>query len=128
MEFSVDIRSIDKDVVSEVYSKIAKLLDQLTNEVGASWNAQKTLDVEASMMDEDLIEKMVDYANDRGYSNIIMPSGAGHDALVLGKHYSAAMVFVPSVNGRSHSPEEFTPYEYFEKGINVLYDLIVNLD
>lgn len=128
VEFSVDIRSIDKDVVSEVYSKIAKLLDQLTNEVGASWNAQKTLDVEASMMDEDLINKMVDYANDRGYSNIIMPSGAGHDALVLGKHYPAAMVFVPSVNGRSHSPEEFTPYEYFEKGINVLYDLIVNLD
>lgn len=128
VEFSVDIRSIDKDVVSEVYSKIAKLLDQLTNEVGASWNAQKTLDVEASMMDEGLINKMVDYANDRGYSNIIMPSGAGHDALVLGKHYPAAMVFVPSVNGRSHSPEEFTPYEYFEKGINVLYDLIVNLD
>lgn len=128
VEFSVDIRSIYKDVVSEVYSKIAKLLDQLTNEVGASWNAQKTLDVEASMMDEDLINKMVDYANDRGYSNIIMPSGAGHDALVLGKHYPAAMVFAPSVNGRSHSPEEFTPYEYFEKGINVLYDLIVNLD
>lgn len=128
VEFSVDIRSIDKDVVSEVYSKIAKLLDQLTKDVGASWEASKTLDVEATMMDEDLINKMVDYANDRGYSNIIMPSGAGHDALVLGKHYPAAMVFVPSVNGRSHSPEEFTPYEYFEKGINVLYDLIVNLD
>ena len=57
-----------------------------------------------------------------------MPSGAGHDAMILGKYKPTAMVFVPSVNGRSHSPEEFTPYEYFEKAINVLYDLIVNLN
>ena len=48
--------------------------------------------------------------------------------MILGKYKPTAMVFVPSVNGRSHSPEEFTPYKYFEKAINVLYDLIVNLD
>lgn len=128
VEFSVDIRSIDKDVVSEVYGKITSLLDQLTKEVGASWEARKTLDAEVTMMDQDLIDKLVGYANDRGYSNITMPSGAGHDAMILGKYKPTAMVFVPSVNGRSHSPEEFTPYEYFEKAINVLYDLVVNLD
>ena len=73
VEFSVDIRSIDKDVVSEVYGKIASLLDQLTKEVGASWEVQKTLDAEVTMMDENLIDKLVGYANDRGYSNITMP-------------------------------------------------------
>lgn len=128
VEFSIDIRSIDKNVVSEVYRKIANLLDQLTAEVDASWESRKTLDVKPALMDGNLIGKMEKYAKDRNYSYNIMPSGAGHDALVIGKRYPTAMIFVPSVNGRSHSPEEYTPYEYFEKGINVLYDLITNLD
>ena len=128
VEFSLDIRSIDKNLVSEVYSKIANLLNQLTVEVDANWESRKTLDVKPALMDDNLVGKMEKYAKYRNYSYNIMPSGAGHDALVIGKHYPAAMIFVPSVNGRSHSPEEYTPYEYIEKGIYVLYDLITNLD
>jgi allantoate deiminase len=37
-----------------------------------------------------------------------LPSGAAHDAMVLGRITDFAMIFVRSVDGRSHSPEEYT--------------------
>lgn len=40
-----------------------------------------------------------------------MPSGAGHDALVIGAHIPAAMVFAPSIDGRSHHVDEDTAVE-----------------
>ena len=49
-----------------------------------------------------------------------MPSGAGHDAMVLAKHVPVAMVFVPSRAGISHSPDEYTTPEHCELGARVL--------
>jgi acetylornithine deacetylase/succinyl-diaminopimelate desuccinylase-like protein len=49
-----------------------------------------------------------------------MPSGAGHDAMVLAHHVPSAMLFVPSRGGLSHSPDEYTPPEQCELGARVL--------
>jgi acetylornithine deacetylase/succinyl-diaminopimelate desuccinylase-like protein len=49
-----------------------------------------------------------------------MPSGAGHDAMVLAKQVPAAMLFVPSRAGISHSPYEYTSPEQCELGARVL--------
>jgi acetylornithine deacetylase/succinyl-diaminopimelate desuccinylase-like protein len=49
-----------------------------------------------------------------------MPSGAGHDAMVIGRHVPAAMIFVPSRGGISHSPEEYSSPSEVELGMRVL--------
>jgi N-carbamoyl-L-amino-acid hydrolase len=49
-----------------------------------------------------------------------MNSGAGHDAQNIAEKVKTAMFFVPSVNGISHSPMEWTNWEDIEKGIEVL--------
>jgi len=49
-----------------------------------------------------------------------LPSGAGHDAMVLAHHVPAAMLFVPSRGGLSHTPEEFSAPEHCELGARVL--------
>jgi N-carbamoyl-L-amino-acid hydrolase len=49
-----------------------------------------------------------------------IPSGAGHDAQALAAVTRAGMVFVPSVNGKSHDPSELTPWEDCVNGANVL--------
>jgi len=40
-----------------------------------------------------------------------MTSGAGHDAQVLAAAAHAGMLFVPSIGGRSHCPDEATAAE-----------------
>jgi len=49
-----------------------------------------------------------------------MNSGAGHDAQNVAQKVKTGMIFVPSVNGISHSPLEWTHWEDIEKGIQVL--------
>ena len=56
-----------------------------------------------------------------------MPSGAGHDAMVIGRYIPAAMLFVPSIGGRSHDIAETRrkPTSYF--GCEVLADAVDRL-
>jgi len=57
----------------------------------------------------------------------IMPSGAGHDAQTFARHCPAGLIFVPSIGGISHSPEEMTSWEDIEKGVNLLTRAIAAL-
>lgn len=57
-----------------------------------------------------------------------MPSGAGHDAAFLSKITPSAMIFVPSVNGKSHCPEEWTYEADLSRGISVLMQTLLTLD
>jgi acetylornithine deacetylase/succinyl-diaminopimelate desuccinylase-like protein len=56
-----------------------------------------------------------------------MNSGAGHDAMTIAERVKIGMIFVPSVNGISHSPLEWTNWEDIEKGIKVTTQVLKNL-
>ena len=57
-----------------------------------------------------------------------LPSGAGHDAQAIAEIADMAMIFVPSVNGISHSPEEFTTPEDCANGAQTLLNLLILAD
>jgi hydantoinase/carbamoylase family amidase len=59
-------------------------------------------------------------ADDLGLAHISLASGAGHDAQSLAGVCPVGMIFVPSVEGASHSPREFTRWEDCVNGANVL--------
>jgi N-carbamoyl-L-amino-acid hydrolase len=57
-----------------------------------------------------------------------VPSGAGHDAQSLADITRPAMIFVPSVDGISHAPEELSTPEDCANGANVLLNLLLLAD
>jgi acetylornithine deacetylase/succinyl-diaminopimelate desuccinylase-like protein len=60
-------------------------------------------------------------ANALGLPFLEMVSGAGHDAQVLARAgVRRVMIFVPSIGGRSHCPEEATAAEDVVLGTRVL--------
>jgi N-carbamoyl-L-amino-acid hydrolase len=65
-------------------------------------------------------QAIVDAAGALGLSHIPLFSGAGHDAQWLARVCPAGMIFVPSLDGISHSPDEFTPWEDCVNGANTL--------
>jgi len=76
-----------------------------------------------------LVQKAIaESCEELGYSYSSMPSGAGHDAQILGQVAPMGMIFVPSIGGISHSPEELTTYEDCARGTNVLLHTILKLD
>jgi allantoate deiminase len=56
-----------------------------------------------------------------------MNSGALHDACLMANVTEVGMIFVPSIKGRSHCPEEFTNYEDIKIGADVLLGALVKL-
>jgi N-carbamoyl-L-amino-acid hydrolase len=59
-------------------------------------------------------------AESLGLTHTTLVSGAGHDAQMLAALTEAGMVFVPSRDGVSHSPLEFTEWGDCVNGANVL--------
>lgn len=57
-----------------------------------------------------------------------MKSGAGHDAAWTSKVVSSSMIFVPSKNGISHNPEEYTSPEDCAIGAQVLLQSVLYYD
>ena len=57
-----------------------------------------------------------------------LPSGAGHDAQFLAKLGPMGMIFVPSRDGISHAPQEFSSWDDIANGTEVLYGTVLLLD
>ena len=57
-------------------------------------------------------------------SSMEMKTIAGHDALALNKRMPASLIFVPSRDGLSHNPAEFTDGASLEKGLAVLTEVL----
>lgn len=67
-------------------------------------------------------------AGELGFSAELMASGAGHDAQNIARIAPMGMIFIPSVGGVSHSPQEFSRPEDIERGANVLLQAILKVD
>jgi N-carbamoyl-L-amino-acid hydrolase len=63
-----------------------------------------------------------------GLTHKLMPSGAGHDAQDMTHIAPTGMIFVPSQDGISHAPKEYTSSEDLANGTNVLLRTVLAID
>jgi N-carbamoyl-L-amino-acid hydrolase len=63
-----------------------------------------------------------------GRRHVSLPSGAGHDAQIVARIAPVGMIFVPSRNGISHAPGEWTAPEHLVAGADVLLATLLALD
>ena len=78
-------------------------------------------------MDPSLRQLLTEQAAKLGLSARQMPSGAGHDAQMMATFTPTAMIFVPSQDGRSHCPQEYTSPLQLANGTKLLYAAIQQL-
>ena len=57
-----------------------------------------------------------------------MNSGAGHDAMHIATLIPTTMIFVPSIEGISHNPAEYTNPQDIALGVQVLWETICRID
>ena len=67
-------------------------------------------------------------AKSLGLATIDLPSAAVQDAQQVSKITQMGMIFVPSRDGISHSPKEFTSWTDVANGAEVLYRTLLLLD
>jgi hydantoinase/carbamoylase family amidase len=119
-EFTIDVRSPTAKGFERAEAFVRETVDRVAAEEELGVDIWPTHRKPPVALDEGLQDALVQAAEAEGASYRRMPSGAGHDAMVLAHHVPAAMLFVPSRAGISHSPDEYTPPEECELGARVL--------
>ncbi len=125
VHFTVDIRSWDDDHALRAWELVRKDFEDIAARRGCPIRIEETWRVEHSPFDEKLVQRILDVADDMGYSSLHMVSGAGHDASYMNQVCPTAMIFVPSIGGRSHVEVENTSWEDCEAGANVLLQAVL---
>lgn len=125
--FTVDIRSKNEECKKEVYNKVINMLKETTFKTNCELEIIEKIDVLPVKLDEKIVGDFSGICKELGFGSKCMLSGAGHDAMVISSITNVGLIFVPSKNGRSHCPEEWTEYENLQKGIELAYYEVLNL-
>jgi N-carbamoyl-L-amino-acid hydrolase len=120
VDFTVDLRAWEGERLHEAWDRFGTAGGEIARRHGCSVEMEKTWFVERTPFDETLVQRVLAAAVDLSYPHMPWVSGAGHDAAYVSRICPTAMIFVPSIGGRSHVEVENTRWEDCEAGCNVL--------
>lgn len=123
-----ELRSVDPSWLSGAKRRVVDRIaaDAEARGVGTlmEWlNDQDPVPCDASMQD-----RIAQASASLGYEWMAVPSGAGHDAAHLAHLGPMGMIFIPSIGGRSHVPEELSRTPDIVAGVHVLAQTLLSLD
>ncbi len=127
VRFTVDIRDSDKKLLDSAVAKIQQTVQTICNErklgveyVGMSESEPVVLSAGIiNLLEKKLLEKNI--------TPFKMISGAGHDTALIAGLTRAGMIFVPSRDGLSHCPQEYSRIEDIALGCEILLATVVEL-
>jgi allantoate deiminase len=124
---SLDVRHAhDQTRLSAVAQLLAKA-EFIATQRGLLLETTRQLDQPAMPMDERLTAILSDAIEAAGFPLKTMPSGAGHDAMVLASRVPTAMLFLRSPGGISHHPAETVLEEDVEASLHVAREFLLRL-
>ena len=91
------------------------------------FDIDRLAEAEPVALSANIVELMEKKALRRNTTSYKLISGAGHDTALVAGLAEAGMIFVPSRDGRSHCPQEFTRIEDIVLGCEILLDTVVEL-
>ena len=124
----IDIRDIDGERKRAIAAAIVTRVHDICARREIAVTMKKIEDGEPVPLSPVIIGLMEGCARDRALPFRTMPSGAGHDAMNVATRVPTGMIFVPSKDGRSHSPDEFTAIEEIVPGVELLLDTVLAVD
>jgi len=111
-----------------IFGRIETEVRQIEAATGTKFEFIQTNASPPALTDQRVQRLIDDSAKQLGLSTKLMPSGAGHDAQEIAHLGPVGMIFVPSRDGISHSPREFSKPEDIINGANVMLHTLLRLD
>ena len=126
---SLEIRDLSDDIIDALYANIQKRARTIASDSGTTFEFT-ALDTtgKPALTAPWIQEEIRSAAEGLGLSHRQMQSGAGHDAQDMALICPVGMIFIPSKNGISHSPEEYSSPGDIANGANVLLATLLKLD
>ncbi|WP_445667848.1 Zn-dependent hydrolase [Paenibacillus sp. FSL H8-0122] len=127
VQFTLDIRHSEAGVLERFCGAVLAEFNELGRRRGLTLEVQPLLETAPAHMDQELRAALEEICLRQEKPYLSMVSGAGHDAQLFAPRCPAAMIFVPSRGGISHSPGEYTSPEDLTAGLEVLTAILYRL-
>ncbi len=127
-QFTIELRDLSMEKLAGIVTEIrarAQAIASATKTTIAIEPLSRNLPAIATPEVQAAIERAADVL---GLGHARLPSGAGHDAQMMAQLGPMGMIFVPSIGGVSHSPNELTRWEDCADGANALLQSILEMD
>ena len=128
VSFTLEVREQTDDKRKEIMEEIFRQLDRICEENGLQYMKKEVADYPCAPMDSHIIEAVEKICEQQKAAYCKLPSGAFHDAMFMTRTFPTGMLFVPSKDGISHSPLEYTAPEDLAAGCRILYEAVKELD
>ncbi|KAF2878483.1 hypothetical protein BDV95DRAFT_479716 [Massariosphaeria phaeospora] len=132
IDFTIDIRCSTDEMVDELASAVFEAFDTIIEEEsnGTLYVVQRTWGLPESKFHEHCIAAVrASAVREVGEQRIMdMKSRAGHDSAWTSRVCPTSMIFVPSKDGISHNPNEYTSPEHCALGAQILLDSVLHYD
>lgn len=127
VEFSLDVRDVYQDRIESASTAMLQAMREIAQRRGIGFDAELTGKSSPVPCEPDLVGLLVRLAEQRDIPHLTMNSGALHDAALMTQVTAAGMIFVPSIEGRSHTPNERTHYADIQHGVTLLLAAVCEL-
>ena len=129
VRFPIELRHLEDRVVAGIMERIEGRARTVVSANGCAATFRRILHDRPAAMDPGLAEMLDRLVREQGMAPMRLTSRAGHDAQNLARHgVPTAMIFVPSVGGVSHAPEEWTRFEDCALGAALLREAVLAID
>jgi N-carbamoyl-L-amino-acid hydrolase len=127
-EFPLEIRDLSPVKINRIADRVFAGLKVIEQEERVKIDCQPLSQDTPALTDTTMRRIVEQSASEAGFSTMTMPSGAGHDAQAVANYAPMGMIFIPSIGGVSHAPNERSDWQDIANGAEVLYRAIVKRD
>jgi N-carbamoyl-L-amino-acid hydrolase len=127
VDVSLEFRSAEEEKFQRLDSLLLGHAQEAANRFGLELKVDSLGKHSPSIMDQRVRDAFASACDDLGFDYLSLFSGAGHDGQSFDGICPAGMIFVPSKDGASHSPREFTDWQDCVNGANVLLQAVLKL-
>ncbi|MCS4435178.1 M20 family metallo-hydrolase [Aquiflexum gelatinilyticum] len=129
VEMSLQMRDLSSEKIMRMFADIQMRAAQIEKETNTKIQFENlNLGTTPTFASQEIQDKMVQAAKSLGITHINMQSGAGHDVQEMAKLGPIGLVFIPSKDGISHNPEEYSSPAEMANGANVMLHTVLLLD
>jgi N-carbamoyl-L-amino-acid hydrolase len=126
---SLEIRDLDSSKIAQLFEHIQQEATLIEEQYNTSFKFSPIDATSNPALTDPRIQQIIrDQADRLGFSHIDLPSGAGHDAQDMALLTPTGMIFIPSVDGISHSPQEYSTPEAIAQGTELLLNTLLEID
>ena len=126
-DFLINLRDTSETVMQQLRNECLSNIEIAAAAHGLTSQVKEKSWLPPVSLDSGIRDILSEEAERLGYGAVVMPSGAGHDAQTMQSLCPSGLIFIPSRNGISHAPEEWSDWADIEKGAQLMLNTLMRL-